>query len=189
MPHMPLSMYRNNSSHRGSCEHLPNYYILGLPRTKTVWLSTVLGCRHEYYSQYKRQFTVSSVDTNPLTVPTAPLIKLWRSKEDIVNSCLKCFDTPDNVADPRKFYRGFATIYMDAWSKIHCDTVFKFSDLHNPDIIKYIGKLTGVSVDTDRYMDTVIKTDNRSVTGALHLTAQAQGLTYNQLIDRITQHG
>ena len=190
MPSLPLSMYNTGGAHRGSRKPVQQpFYILGLPRSKTYWLSRVLGCRHEHYSEeVGRQFTVSSVDTNPYMCPTVPMIKVWRDVPGIVDSCLRSFDVPPSVTNPHKFYTACATSYLKQWSNIQCTAgVFKFEDLHNPKVIKAIGKLVGVDVDVDLYMDQVLNIqDRQAITKALPITAKAMGITEEQLIHRMS---
>lgn len=164
-----------------------SFYILGLPRCKTVWLSHVLNCQHAYYSQYRKEFTVSSVDTNPVLIPTIPVFKIFRPIEEIVTSCLTAFDTPTGCTDPGLFYYGMGRVYIDAWDAVEAPVV-TFAELNDIETMRSIAELLKVPVSMDRFMSTRIMTMNRDIETPLRMTAASRGIPYEQLIKEIEQY-
>jgi len=89
----------------------PNFFILGLPRSRTLWFSEFfctgeVECVHEHFSSHRKADLIAGVwgysDTNPLTTPDygeSPVLIIERDVEEVISSCIKAFDCPTGVED------------------------------------------------------------------------------------------
>lgn len=158
------------------------FYVLGLPRSRTLWLSFLLSdhetkCYHERLSGVASEPLtdepfkyVGSVDTNPINEIeyNGPLAIIKRDPEDVKKSITDWFGTDE------KFTSDYIDMYSKALSQKDA-LIIDYKDLDNADVIKKLIKhLKPESVVTDsniEYMiNCIIKTKNKDVSGVLEAT-------------------
>lgn len=185
---------------------MTNFYTLGLPRTRSVWLSNVLSqgnsiAFHEGLSIFgcqslpaRNKNHVGSCDTNPLNhVERAPLVIIERNKADVVESYLRAFDNP--------FDRPFRPFVESMIEKMSHELAkyqglrINYNDLNKYNKIVEIIKFLQPSNEIDRYsiekfMDTVIVTKNRCLKTSYSMTADyLYQTTIEGLYDKVLEEG
>lgn len=122
-----------------------NFFILGLPRSRTNWMSAFLHggdvfCGHDFFSTsadtsvfYEaHHLYAGSVDTNPLTAMEykknlgAPLVIIRRDPKEVVDSLCKLFGE-----DKRIYLTKCITSMNDALkeAEVYADLIIDFDDL------------------------------------------------------------
>lgn len=130
-----------------------NFFTLGLPRSRSTWLTELLrtryaDCYHEKLSAfgwdtlpYSDNQYVGSCDTNPLNkTPREPLVIVERPVDEVVESMLAAFDNPFD-----KPFRPFVTglihkykIALDEFKGLRI-SVTDLDDYHNLEsIVRYL---------------------------------------------------
>ncbi len=179
-----------------------DFYVIGLPRSRTVWLSHLLTddnteCLHEYYSSHETrqepEFNgkrIGCVDTNPLSTPDygdKPVVIVKRDPEEVKRALFKCFDKPDGVDNFEAFISSFVDKYKAALSSIKPKNAMyvEFDDLSNIDTLRKLCEFVGVEASDDRLVDmafTRISTVNRDIETSLKNTAECEGLSYKDYL-------
>jgi RimJ/RimL family protein N-acetyltransferase len=181
-----------------------DFYTIGLPRTRSLWLSKLLGygdstCFHEHLSAHSRQIKPDVdtkyrgfCDTNPLIdidYGDSPVLIVKRPVEDVIRSGLNSFNIPHAV----RSFSSFLSNYMDKYSKALDDLkpknvfVVDFEDLSDPatisDICSFL--MPGNEIPLDHINEMIherIQTTNRELTASLEDTALSLGMTYDDFI-------
>ena len=177
---------------------LMDFYTIGLPRTRSLWLSHLLTdentvCEHEYYSSHEHKEEllipgkrVGSCDTNPLMAPdydNKPVIIVVRDKEDVISSMMRSFDKPEGVRNFESFLKRYEKTYRNALFDIKCGNklIVAFEDLSDPKKVREICDFVGVKITDERIINMIstnISTTNRDLTSPLRHTALCEGVTY-----------
>ena len=144
-----------------------NFYTLGLPRTRSRWLSFLLesdqaDCHHEHLSltgvdqlPKSKKMYVGSCDTNPFNYLSKrfPLIIIERDKEEVKQSMLNAFDNP--------FQRDFEPFIdklierMDFELKKIDGLRISYSSLDDPETLIFINKF--LKPDEETNIDHIAK--------------------------------
>jgi len=180
-----------------------DFYVLALPRSRTVWLSHLLTdentvCMHEYYSSHDKKSElfvegkrVGSVDTNPLMARDygdKPVVIIKNDPAGVVRSVCECFDKPKFVDNFEAFAGKFIDKYQQALLKIKPVNSIEIDceDLSDPDVIRELCQFVGVKITDERIklmINTNISTMNRDIESSLRHTASCEGIVYKELID------
>lgn len=166
---------------------VPTFYILGLPRSRTLWFSEffctgVIECVHEHFSSHKKVQLIPGVrgysDTNPLTTPDygeSPVLIIERDVEEVISSCLEAFDCPDGVEDWPGTVRNYIEMYQNALADVTPQNVLmvNYADIDASlyEIWKFL--LPKIPVDEQRiefFRTKVVKTENRNIEESLSRT-------------------
>jgi hypothetical protein len=179
------------------------FQTLGLPRTRSRWLSFLLStenadCYHDALSltgstilPHSKKMYVGSCDTNPMnyTYSNRPLIIIERDKEDVVNSMLKAFDNPfDKPFEP--FLERFINRLNEYLKKIKGYRI-KYKELNDIDRLMFICKYLKPDEDLDtdhisKIVQTVITVKERNIKPAFkHLANHLYKIEFNKLYDRV----
>lgn len=164
-----------------------NFYILGLPRSRTLWFSEffctgAIECVHEHFSSHQKAELIPGVcgyvDTNPLTTPDygdSPVLIIERDVEDIIDSCLRAFDCPKGVEDWPGTVRNYIEMYQNALTALTPQNVLMVNyadiDLSLYEIWKFL--LPTIPVDKERiqfFRNKIVKTQNRNIEESLNHT-------------------
>ena len=179
-----------------------DFYVIGLPRSRTVWLSHLLTddnteCKHEYYSSHETrpepEFSgkrIGCVDTNPLAIPDygdKPVVIVKRDPLEVKKALFNCFDKPDGVVNFEAFISSFIDRYTTALDAIKPKNVMfvEFDDLSNIDTLRKLCEFVGVSSTDERLVEmafTRISTVNRDIETSLKHTAECEGLSYKDYL-------
>lgn len=185
---------------------MPDFYTIGLPRTRSLWLSKLLSygdstCFHEHLSQHdrERRYDVDTkyrgfCDTNPLIkvdYGNSPVVIVKRNREDVINSALRCFDRPEGVMSFRGFLENYICEYENALNELSPkhSMVISYEDLDSMDTLKQICDflMPGNIVPEDYIVEMMglrIQTTNRNLTASLKHTTDSIGVDYNEFIAR-----
>ena len=169
------------------------FYILGLPRSRTLWLSYVLSdkdtkCYHEALTCHGSQLLnekgykyVGSVDTNPLNKFTynGKLAVIKRDPEDVKKSITEWF-TADQFGDNWEIaVNEYVNKYNKALNR-HDTFTIDYEDLNDIDklveLITYLKPET--KIDRERLLflqNTIIKVKNTDLTDAINHTSRFTG--------------
>lgn len=172
---------------------MPNFYTIGLPRSRSLWLSMFLqtdksDCYHEGLTVFgSRQLPgstktyVGSCDTNPINPVHrhGPTIKIVRDLGDTVDSIVKSFDNPFS-RDFRPFVESWISVASDSLDKIDGVTV-DFEDLSNIDCLRgiydfLIPDVEFVLARALKMVDTRTQVINRDLSESFKNTSKSLGL-------------
>jgi hypothetical protein len=182
-----------------------NFYTLGLPRTRSRWLSLLLtdehsDCHHERLTLFGanelppcgKRFT-GSADTNPLNpvVRRGPLVIVERDVDDAIASFLKAFDNPF-----QDDFEPFVVCLMDAYQKrldqFRGDSVVRvpFESLDDPDCVRRIADYLRPGTKMPRrravsFCDNRITTKNRDLRQSIALTAHYYRMPVHKLYESV----
>ncbi len=180
------------------------FYIVGLPRSRTTWLSHLFTtdfsyCFHELLSSYgnyagamQRTFKpfVGSSDTNPVSFlmlpkPNGPVVVIERDKDEAINSFLKWFNPVAAFGgDYANTVKRLFSFYLEAMDKIKPHAlVVEYNDLNNNDVVECIWNycIPGIVFDKARgmlFQDTVITVKNKDLTRSIKHSAHNLNLKY-----------
>lgn len=122
-----------------------NFYTIGLPRSKSLWLTHLLNtdeadCFHEGltegidFPQSSKKY-VGSCDTNPfIDTPRQPLVIIERSPGAVIDSIIRNFDNPFETGPFTPFVLGFVSKLSDALEKLDGKR-YAFDDLNDMDCL------------------------------------------------------
>jgi len=183
------------------------FNILGLPRSRTAWLSFAFTtkettCYHEALSSHRvsdREFLVNegSCDTNPLlyTFSDAPLVIVKRDIEEIKDSLMINFITPEGITEEEYILciDNYIDMYSMALERIEMSVackVIQVEELNSLqtlcDIWKYL--LPEVPVDVvhlTMMLQYNIQTTNTDLTESLLDTAKTYGKSLEEFKEGI----
>jgi hypothetical protein len=178
-----------------------NFYTIGLPRSKSLWLSHLLrsdnaDCYHEGLTignelpPTKKRY-IGSCDNNLFNITErSPLAVIIRDPYEVIDSMERNFDNP--------FDRPFRP-FLEGWiGKAYGILVnlpgkkFRFEDLNNIDCLKeMISFLKPDDVPSEYeliYMTvTRIETTIRTIADGMRVMAAQVGVPYSELYDYITR--
>ena len=182
-----------------------NFYTLGLPRSRSRWLSVLLSddhahCVHEGLSLYGidtikpsgKRFT-GSADTNPMNPVrrSGRLLIVERNADECVESFLKAFDNPFED-DFRPFVESMCASYKNRLDQFYGDQVKRVSFESLDDyktvmaVADFLRPGTSMTVSRARaFCDTRISTKNRDLTYSIAVTAKFHKMTKKQFYDAV----
>lgn len=165
------------------------FYVLGIPRSRTLWLSFLLSdeesdCKHEALTEIScKKLTDSgkkytgSVDTNPLNDINynGPLVVIKRNIEDVKSSLKSNFFIDGmNETETSYFFNTQAEKYIEALNKKD-GLVFNYEDLDDPhkvlSMIKHLKPESKTTIEKIVYLQNcVITTKNEDLTSSVAFT-------------------
>lgn len=172
-----------------------NFYLLGMPRCRSLWLSHLLSfgnsyCFHEALSQRDSLLSrripnifgyenVGSADTCPLTfdhklVSDSPLVIIDRPLGDIKFSLSKSFNFTQEMDVNRQLEKSY-----DHLQTIHTDNTMRveFDKLSDTNVAKTIMEFCGVRPDThhiNKMLGSNIVVTNSSLENSNHYFNESQ---------------
>lgn len=164
-----------------------NFYILGMPRSRTLWFNTLfsesgISCIHEHFSVHEKRETIKGVrgysDTNPLTAPDygdSPVLIIERNLEQVMDSVYNAFDKPEGIKSWRHSIENYIKVYKEAIDKI-CPKNFmrvNFDDIDGKLFCIWKFLIPDIPYDPDylwNFKKKIIKTENRDIKGSLEHT-------------------
>ena len=163
---------------------VPNFFILGLPRSRTLWFTEFFctgacECVHEHFSSHQAAELIPGVrgysDTNPLTVPDygeSPVLIIDRDLADVVSSCLNAFDKPDGVLNWPATVNNYMSVYKNALDKLEPKNVMRVNYNCINVLLREIWEflLPDIPVDEQRidfFKHKIVKTENRDIKESL----------------------
>lgn len=175
------------------------FFTIGLPRSRSLWLSKVLGYKkmvlHEALSGHgwtDIPYADGFCDTNPLTAPKYgknPVLVVHRPVADIVRSALQKFDCPEGVQNYEHFLYNYLDHYKQALDALEIQNREDVNahDLSDPDVVSSVCAFLGVDVPAQHIREMCrvrVETTNRDLTESLKHTAAAEGEDYRRYIAR-----
>ncbi len=163
---------------------MSNFFVLGLPRSRTLWFSHFLSfggvkVAHEHFSIHEKRDLIDNVrgycDTNPLTTieyGNAPVLIIERDIKEVINSIYNAFDKPKGVKCFKTCISNYMQVYKQALDKIDPINTMrvKFSEIndHLGDIWGFLMPDIPINYDHIKaYRDKIIKTKNRDLERSL----------------------
>lgn len=163
---------------------IPNFFILGLPRSRTLWFSEFfctgeIECVHEHFSSHEKAELIPGVwgysDTNPLTTPDygdSPVLIIERDVEEVISSCLKAFDCPAGVEDWTGAVRNYIEMYQRELTVITPQNVLmvNYADIDASLCEIWNFLLPTIQVDKQRiefFSSQIVTTANRNIEESL----------------------
>lgn len=177
------------------------FYVLGLPRSRSLWLSHVLNdeiskCYHEKLTIHGSEVLsesgyyryIGSVDTNPLNKfkYNGPLAIVKRNPADVKQSIVNWFKADQFSAENWPLaVSEYIDRYTKELNKINTFTI-AYEDLDETEklieLIQYLKPEAKIDrTRLIRMQDTIIKVRNRDLTNALDHTKQFSGLSLSPL--------
>lgn len=164
-----------------------NFFILGMPRSRTLWFSKLFNkagipCAHEYFSSHNEIKFMPGVkgysDTNPLMAPDygdSPVLIIERNIDDVISSIYNAFDKPDGVNNWGECIGNYMLEYRKALDKIRPKNCMKVAYCDINDKLAEIWRFLVPDVECEadyllQYREKIIKTDNRDIQGSLEHT-------------------
>jgi len=183
---------------------LTDFYTIGLPRTRSMWLSKLLSCGdstcfHEHLSSHEDQDKpeVSTryrgfCDTNPLIAVdygNAPVLIIRRDLESVIASAMQCFDPPEGVNSFIDFLNNYAFVYQSALDDLKPENymIVEYEEINNKaeEICQFLMPENAVPEShIETMIGTRIQTTNRNLTNNLKHTANALGIPYKEYISQ-----
>jgi len=183
---------------------MTDFYTIGLPRSRSIWFSTLLAYGdsttfHENLSRHSGEIRpdVSTkyrgfCDTNPLIevdYGDSPVLIVKRPVEDVIQSCLDCFDAPVGVTSYYDFLVNYAGMYATALDalKPKNSLIVDYADINDRavEICEFLMPDNAIPAEFIKVMTGIrVQTTNRELTEALMDTAKAEGTTYKKYIER-----
>lgn len=169
------------------------FYVLGLPRSRTLWLSYVLSdnqskCYHEGLTAHGSELLsetgykyVGSVDTNPLNEfdYNGKLAIIKRNVNDVKKSVINWFKASQFKDNWEDAVDKYIDKYSEALNKKDA-YIINYEDLDSIDkligLIKYLKPEAEINKAHLMFMQNcIIKTKNRDLTNAVSHTTQFTG--------------
>lgn len=164
--------------------NLAHFYILGLPRSRTLWFSEFLSfadvkCVHEHFSIHADRELLEGVrgysDTNPLKARDygdSPVLIIERDIADVVDSVYNAFDKPKGIKDFKKSISNYINVYKKALDKITPKNCLRvpFNDINSQLLEIWHHLMPDIRPTYNHvidYKDKIIKTDNRDLQNSL----------------------
>lgn len=159
---------------------IDNFFILGLPRSRTLWFSKFLSfggvkCVHEHFSVHEQRALIEGVrgysDTNPLMAydfGDSPVLIIERDIEDVINSVYNAFDKPKAIHDLKQTITNYMTVYKEALDNVKPENCLRvnFDNINYQLLEIWHFLMRDIRPNLKHileYKDNVIKTDNRNI--------------------------
>ncbi len=181
---------------------MAEFYTIGLPRSRSLWLSFSLSgadsvCMHEALTpfgfdrlptgEYKY---IGSCDTNPLNNVTrdGKAIKIIRPIGDVTDSILKALDNPFSK-DFRRFVEKWIEKSSIALGEISAKE-YDYSSLNDIDCMVEIQQLLKPTEEIDyqrlcKMLDTRVMTKNRNLIPSIMHTSNYFGLSVDDFYQSV----
>ena len=179
------------------------FYTLGLPRSRSAWLSMLLtdehsDCHHEALTDFaatrlpqsSKRFN-GSADTNPLNPVQRDgrVVIIERPIDECVASFIAAFDNPfDKPFEP--FVYGWASLCRERLDLFAGVERFSFASLDDPRVVcrlaDYLRPGTSLSLKrAEAMVNTVVRTRNRDIRQSIIKSAMYFGCTIDNFYQSV----